>query len=220
MLGRPNLLRLHCSSFRVYFHVNLPASTAQEVFQSTYVHETDAGRQTAIYGKLYHAGGVSHIAETTIYQYQDTNYHVTLYLGLEDRGKPPRDIKPPEKLMTLLLANGPTEAGMVNVYATYSYLASDGWRSAPPLPFPFPEPLRVARGFRFTHVDGWRLSNVEDGRSVDWIDIKHTHQGEYTHEIGLRRNRAFSEGMIRSLLREGARLSSSLVHLEESSDGN
>ena len=65
-----------------------------------------------------------------------------------------------------------------------------------------------------------RLSNVEDGKSVDIVDIKHTDQGDYTHEIGLRRVRAFSERMLSSLLREGARLSSSLMVFEEPSNGN
>ena len=221
MLGRPNLPRLHCTSFRVYFHVHLSPSVAEEVFRGTVVYETDEGRRTAYFGKLYHAdGGTPHVAEATIYLYEEGNYHVTLYLGLEDRDKPPNEIKSPDKLMNLLRTNGPAETGEISVNAEYTYAGSEGWRTHAPLPIEFPRPMKLGRGLKFTHFDGMRLTNVEDGKSVDVVDIKHTDQGDYIHQIGLRRRRAFSERMIGSLLREGARLSLSLMVLEEPSDGN
>lgn len=220
MLGRPNLPRLHCTSFRVYFHVHLSPSVAEEVFQSTYSYETDEGMRTAYFGKLYHAGGIPHVAEATIYAYEDDDHHVTLNLELEDRGKPPSHIKPPAILMKILSANPPADNIDIVINASYEYSGSDGWRTSAPLPIEFPEPLKFGRGWKFTHFDGMRLTNVEDGKSVDIVDVKHTDQGDYTLEIGLRRRRAFSERMIGSLLREGARLPSNLMVFEEPSDDN
>ena len=215
MLGRPNLSRLHCTRFRVYFHVKLPPSVAEAVFQETLIRESADGTQTAIFGKFYHASGVPHVIDASIYLYGENNYHVTLSFLQENRGRPPKLILSPDRLMSLILGNGVSEADTINVYATYSYENSEGWTSVLGLPSPFNEPLRPGRGIRFTHLDGYRFSNVREGRAQEWIDIKYTDQGELVHEIGLRRHRVISEGMVRGLLREGARLSSVFVTKQE-----
>ena len=196
--------------------MSLSPSAARRIFEGSLVSVSPDGRETAVYGKTYRASGIEHVVDASIYLHSPNDYHVTFYIGQENRGKPPRVIKPPEHLMSSILENvGGTEVA-VNVYATYNYASSEGWQSGLVIPFEFESPLRLSRGVQFTHISGYHLSNIKNDVAQEWVDVNITEDGVIVHEIALRRRRVISKGILGGLLKEGNRMSSRLVHrLEE-----
>lgn len=218
MIGRPNLDRLHCDRFRLLFHIQLAEPIGSQALSESFSFTDDHEHEVTLYGKAYHSGGLAVVVDGEIFRHDTKDFHVSLTFTREDRGKPPRDIKSPGRLMNLILSNAPPSPVSINAYATFRYMVAEGWRSF--VPVELPSPFKTARGIAFTHVDVIQLSNVDDAKAREWVGIKSTDEGALILDVGMRRERVINRGLIGSLLREGSRLSSSCVTQEETSDGD
>lgn len=219
MLGRPNLSRDYCDRLSVMFYVKLPLSIGEAV-QNGSISYTDAEEQeVAFYGKTYLAGESQVVVEARVFRHEQQGNHVNILFINESRGKPPKNIKSPDKLMNLILDNALGQRVDINAFFTYRYNLSDGWNSDPiGLPMPLDQPWRLARGMVLTHIEGVTFRHEMEDKVPERVDISLTPEGNIVHEIQLQREKEISQGMIRSLIREGRRLSSSLVEKVESPD--
>lgn len=220
MLGRPNLVRLQCEEFTVLFHVEIPSQVAIDALMATHHHRGRDGDLRAYYGKSYLSHGVPHIVEASVFPHEDGEYHLSFRFLQSDRGKPPSSYQSPDTLFDLAAYHAPSRPLKVNFYGTFKY-NGDSWTPRPALPFEMPRPLRVARGISFERIDGMRMSKLVDNETRESLQISVSDDGEITHEAGLVREKTINSNMIRSLIREGSRMSLGLVTKKEvTSDGN
>lgn len=210
MLGRPNLARMHCLQFRILFHVSLPGAIADEALQGSLTYVDSDGHDVTLYGKSYNVGGGPAVLDSRIFRHSESDYHISLFYALEDRGAPPPSIKSSDKLMNLILANASADSVHINAYATFRYLASEGWKSRL-VPVELDPQLKFGRGIVFTRWDGVYLSNVVDDVARESVDMRFTEDSEIVIDLGIRREKVISKQMSHSVLAENARISSSLV---------
>ena len=197
-------------------HVDLPSSVGEIALKGSDGYQDSAGSHIALYGKTYEASQTSIVVDAQIYQFERDAYHINILYSQEDRGKPPSSIKSPDLLMKLILDNAIGKPAEIIAYATYQYDMVDGWNSDPiALPLTLTKPWRLARGMPFTRLDGVSFSHVVGEDVPERVNINLTDQGQIIHEIRLQRSKVISKRMILALMREGHRLSSSLVDREK-----
>jgi len=197
-------------------HVDLPPSVGEIVLKGSDGYQDSTGSNVALYGKAYEASQTSIVVDAQIYRYEQDAYHINILYSQEDRGKPPSSIKSPDRLMKLVLDNAIGEQSEIIAYATYQYNMEDGWNSDPiALPLTLPRPWRLARGMPFTRLDGVSFSHESGDDIPERVNVNLTDQGQIIHEIRLQRTKVISKSMILGLMREGHRLSSSLVDREK-----
>jgi len=224
MLGRPNLPRYNCESFRLHFKIKLPKTVADELLNGSIQYKDLEQRSVALYGKTYQvrferrAGprkSTVSVSET-IFRVEPDVYEVSLIITHRDRGKPPKKLVTPDHLMNLLEENSTDKAVAINVEATYVFNRAEGWSTdGIGLPIPLDPPLRIVRGMPFNQIDGATFTHVEDDAIPERVQVDLTHRGQIVLDISLQRELIINRRTVSSLLRDGHRLSSGFVDKEE-----
>jgi len=187
---------------------------------ATHNHRDRDGDLVAFYAKSYFSNSISYAVEASVFAYDDNNYHLSFHFLQANRGKPPTDFLSPDNLFTFALKHALSQPVEINFFGTYKYLA-DSWSTMIPLPMEMPSQLRVVRGIPFTHIDGMRFSDLVDGETRKPIQISVSDDGEISHRIELFREKIINPNSLRSLFREGTRMSLGFVTKKQgASDGN
>lgn len=211
MLGRPNLARLHCERFNLIFHILLPPAVADDVLHGTVGHETGEDGFHVFFGSTYRVGGVPHVVTTSILSHGAKDYDIHLEFIQEERSRPPRGMRSPQRLGAILAHNIPQEPVSFAIYSTFAYKVSEGWRSVMPLPAPLPMAQGRMSNLPFTHVEAVRISKRENSEVKQWIQVGVTEAGDLRHEVFLQRHRILSKTFVQQLLKEASRLSRRMV---------
>ena len=224
MLGRPNLLRHHCELFHLDFQVRLPKSAGDEALQGSTQYTGPEDRSLTFYGSRYKAAfekGIGPKNSTvsvvaTIEQIEPSTYRVVLHFAQEDISKPPREIASPDRLMNLIGKSALDQDVDIRAEATYVYDRADGW-SVDVMEFPLPlkPQWSVVRGMPFTHIEGATFTHVVGGKTSERLSVNLAREGQIILDIGLYRSAKINQRTIRSLLRDGHRLSSGVVSRED-----
>ncbi len=215
MIGRPNLARLHCDRFSVFFHLSLPSVVESGVLTTTHHHRDDDGNIFAYYGKSYRHHGVAYVAQGSIFSHDPENYHINFSFVQSDRGRPPAGYESPDRLLEIALEIAPIEPVELDVRSNYTYDMDDGWSPRLPLPMEMPKPISSVRGTSFTHIEGVRLSKKVEAKTPEWIQMNVSDDGEITHEVGILRMKVLNSNTIGSLFREVSRMSLGMVTQKE-----
>ena len=211
MLGRPNLARYQCQEIRIVFQLDLSEELSLAALQGSYNYRDDQGIPIAIYGKTYKANQLSHIVDGSISRVESHHHHFSFHVRQEDRGRPPTNIKSPDLLWKLALGAAPALPVDTSFFGNYRYAPESKWYSSLGFPFELTLPLVLPRVSQFTHIAGARFTNFDGDALKDSIDVMVEPGGGITHEVRLQREMVIDSRLIKSLFREGNRISSALI---------
>lgn len=77
------------------------------------------------------------------------------------------------------------------------------------------EAVELNNGRSFTHIDGVRFSSYANDVVKDSIEVKLEGEADILHNIVLKQRKAIDRNLIRSLFREGSKMSLKLVSKQE-----
>lgn len=212
MAGRLNLAGLNCEELRIITHMELSTALIERISAESHSHSKDKVLQFAMFGSVYTANKVPHVAEAQI-ERVDSEYHVEFTYLVEKRSRPPKDVKAVWKLAALL-AEEPKDC-LLECHARFRYDEKDGWRSA--IEIPMPVPVSDQRVRPFTHVEAIRFSRREQENIDHSIQIQRTRSGYIEHRVYLAEpcTEAITEQLQKRLLRRSKKISELFIRKEQ-----